>query len=184
MKIKKAVIPIAGFGTRMLPATKSIPKEMLPLLDKPLIHYVVEEIVKSGIQQIIFITGRTKKTVEDYFDKNIELELLLKKSGKDELLKDVEDISNMCDPVFIRQKEQKGLGDAIYCAKDVVGDEPFVVVLPDDIIMSKKPVVSQLMEQYESVRSPMIALQEVPAEETHRYGIVHIKNKINSRLYE
>ena len=184
MYVKKAVIPIAGLGTRMLPATKSIPKEMLPLVDKPLIHYIVEEVVAAGINQIIFVTGRTKKAVEDYFDKNIELELSLKNSRKEELLQDIKKISNMCDIVFIRQKEQKGLGHAVYCAKDVLGDNPFVVVLPDDIIMYKKSVVTQLIEQYEVVKSPVIALQKVSLEESSKYGIVDIESCVNDKLYK
>jgi len=184
MYVKKAVIPIAGLGTRMLPATKSIPKEMLPLVDKPLIHYIVEEVVAAGINQIIFVTGRTKKAVEDYFDKNIELELSLKNSRKEELLQDIKKISNMCDIVFIRQKEQKGLGHAVYCAKDVLGDNPFVVVLPDDIIMYKKSVVTQLIEQYEVVKSPVIALQKVSLEESNKYGIVDIESCVNDKLYK
>ena len=184
MYVKKAVIPIAGLGTRMLPATKSIPKEMLPLVDKPLIHYIVEEVVAAGINQIIFVTGRTKRAVEDYFDKNIELELSLKNSRKEELLQDIKKISNMCDMVFIRQKEQKGLGHAVYCAKDVLGDNPFVVVLPDDIIMYKKSVVTQLIEQYEVVKSPVIALQKVSLEESSKYGIVDIESCVNDKLYK
>jgi len=184
MYVKKAVIPIAGLGTRMLPATKSIPKEMLPLVDKPLIHYIVEEVVAAGINQIIFVTGRTKKAVEDYFDKNIELELSLKNSRKEELLQDIKKISNMCDIVFIKQKEQKGLGHAVYCAKDVLGDNPFVVVLPDDIIMYKKSVVTQLIEQYEVVKSPVIALQKVSLEESSKYGIVDIESCVNDKLYK
>lgn len=182
MSIKKAVFPVAGFGTRMLPATKAIPKEMITLIDKPLIQYAVEEAIDSGIEQIIFITGRTKKSLEDHFDINVELNMLLERSGKTELLRDMKRISEMVDIIFVRQKEMLGLGNAILCARDIVRDEPFAVILPDDIILYRKPVMSQLIEQYNKVNKPVVALMKVDKKDTHKYGIVKIKEKIDDRL--
>lgn len=182
MTIKKAVFPVAGFGTRMLPATKAIPKEMITLIDKPLIQYAVEEAIDSGIEQIIFITGRTKKSLEDHFDINVELNGLLEKSGKIELLNHMKRISEMVDIIYVRQKEMLGLGNAILCAKDIVRDEPFAVILPDDIILYKKPVVAQLVEQYDKTGKPVVALMHVDKNEAYRYGIVKVKEKIDERL--
>lgn len=182
MTIKKAVFPVAGFGTRMLPATKAIPKEMITLIDKPLIQYAVEEAIDSGIEQIIFITGRTKKSLEDHFDINVELNGLLEKSGKIELLNHMKRISEMVDIIYVRQKEMLGLGNAILCAKDIVRDEPFAVILPDDIILYKKPVVSQLVEQYNKTGKPVVALMHVDKNEAYKYGIVKVKEKIDERL--
>ena len=146
MKVKKAIIPAAGLGTRFLPATKAQPKEMLPIVDKPTIQYIIEEAVASGIEEILIITGRNKKCIEDHFDKSIELELELEKSGKEEMLKMVRNISDMVDIHYIRQKEPRGLGHAIYCAKTFVGNEPFAVMLGDDVVDSKVPCMKQLID--------------------------------------
>ncbi|MFO7153216.1 MAG: UTP--glucose-1-phosphate uridylyltransferase GalU [Bacillota bacterium] len=172
MKIKKAVIPAAGLGTRFLPATKAQPKEMLPIVDKPTIQYIVEEAVASGIEEILIITGRNKRAIEDHFDKSVELELELKKKGNGKLLKVVEDISNMADIHYVRQKEPKGLGHAIYCAKTFVGNEPFAVMLGDDVMCSQKPVLKQMMEIYERYNCTILGVQQVKEEDVSKYGIV------------
>ncbi len=182
MKIRTAVFPVAGFGTRMLPATKAIPKEMITLIDKPLIQYAVEEAIDSGIERIIFITGRTKKALEDHFDVNVELNNQLEISGKKDILQDMKRISEMVDIIYVRQKYMLGLGNAIMCVKDIVKDEPFAVILPDDIILSKKPVTKQLMECYDKVEHPVISLMPVAKNETSKYGIVEIKEKITDRF--
>ncbi|MDE4541398.1 UTP--glucose-1-phosphate uridylyltransferase GalU [Thermoanaerobacterium sp. R66] len=182
MKIRKAIIPAAGLGTRFLPATKAQPKEMLPIVDKPTIQYIVEEAVNSGIEDILIITGRNKRAIEDHFDKSIELELELKKKGKENLLSLVEDITNMVDIHYIRQKEPKGLGHAIYCARAFVGDEPFAVLLGDDIVDAEVPVLKQMIEQYERYNCSIIGVQEVPKSEVDKYGIVDA-NMIDDRLY-
>ena len=153
MNVRKAIIPAAGLGTRFLPATKAQPKEMLPIVDKPTIQYIIEEAIASGIQEILIITGRNKRSIEDHFDKNVELEMVLKEKGKSELLELVEDISNMVDIHYIRQKEAKGLGHAILQAKSFVGDEPFAVMLGDDIVDSQKPCLKQLIEVYNEYRT-------------------------------
>lgn len=183
MKIKKAVFPVAGFGTRMLPATKAIPKEMITLIDKPLIQYAVEEAINSGIEQIIFITGRTKKALEDHFDINVELELELERSGKHDLLADMRHISDMIDITYVRQKMMLGLGNAILCAKDIVRDEPFAVILPDDVILSEKPVMAQLMDCYAKVKKPVVSLMNVRREDASKYGIVEVKETVEERFY-
>ncbi|AWZ49125.1 UTP--glucose-1-phosphate uridylyltransferase GalU [Hathewaya limosa] len=172
MKVKKAIIPAAGLGTRFLPATKAQPKEMLPIVDKPTIQYIIEEAVKSGIEQILIITGRNKKSIEDHFDKSFELEAQLKQSGKDELLEMVKEISNMVDIHYIRQKEPKGLGHAINCARIFVGNEPFAVLLGDDVVDSNKPCLKQLMECYEEYNTSILGVQEVPEKDVSKYGIV------------
>ncbi len=182
MDIKTAVFPVAGFGTRMLPATKAIPKEMITLIDKPLIQYAVEEAIDSGIERIIFITGRTKKALEDHFDINVELQHQLKESGKFDILNDMKKISEMVDVIYVRQKYMLGLGNAITCVADIVKNEPFVVILPDDIILSKIPVTKQLIEQYKKVERPVVSLMPVAKNETSKYGIVDIKEKIDARL--
>lgn len=182
MKIKTAVFPVAGFGTRMLPATKAIPKEMITLIDKPLIQYAVEEAIDAGIERIIFITGRTKKALEDHFDVNVELNNQLEASGKIDILKDMKRISEMVDIIYVRQKYMLGLGNAIMCVKDIVRDEPFAVILPDDIILSKTPVTKQLIECYDKVERPIISLMPVAKNETSKYGIVEIKEKITDRF--
>lgn len=173
MNLRKAVIPAAGLGTRFLPATKAMPKEMLPIVDKPTLQYIIEEAVESGIQEILIITGRNKKSIEDHFDKSIELELELEKSGKDELLAEVCQISDMVNIHYIRQKEPKGLGHAIYCAKTFVGNEPFVVLLGDDIVHNpKNPCLRQLMGAYEEFGGSILGVQEVATEDVCKYGIV------------
>ncbi len=182
MKIKTAVFPVAGFGTRMLPATKAIPKEMITLIDKPLIQYAVEEAIDSGIERIIFITGRTKKALEDHFDINVELNNTLVKSGNLEMLEEIKKISEMVNLVYVRQKRMLGLGDAILCVKDIVNDDPFVVILPDDIILSDVPVVSQLMTQFEEYGFPIVSTMKVKEEDTNKYGIVKFKECINDKL--
>ncbi|WP_148867494.1 UTP--glucose-1-phosphate uridylyltransferase GalU [Thermosediminibacter litoriperuensis] len=172
MKIKKAVIPAAGLGTRFLPATKAQPKEMLPIVDKPTIQYIVEEAVASGIEEILIITGRNKRAIEDHFDKSVELELELKKKGNGELLRVVEDISNMVDIHYVRQKEPRGLGHAIYCARTFVGDEPFAVMLGDDVMYSKEPVLKQMMDIYERYNCSILGVQQVCEDDVSKYGIV------------
>jgi len=169
---------VAGFGTRMLPATKSIPKEMLTLIDKPIIHYSVQEAVNSQLQHIFFITGSNKKALEDYFDTNLELEITLEQSGKMDLLAMVREISNMCDVIYIRQKEQKGLGHAVYCARNFVQNEAFAVLLPDDVIISDVPVIKQLINVYNNVKAPVLGLMEVQPEEASKYGIVKIEKRL------
>ncbi len=181
MKIRKAVLPVAGFGTRFLPATKSSSKEMLPLVDKPLIHYAVQDAVNAGIEQIIFITGRGKRAIEDYFDISFELEYHLKAQGKDGLIDDIRHISEMADFVYIRQKEPKGLGHAILRAKDVVQNEPFAVILADDVIESKESGTKQLMDIFYRYHCSVIGLEEVPIEDVSKYGIVSGK-EVEDRL--
>jgi len=168
----KAVIPAAGRGTRFLPATKAQPKEMLPLIDKPVIQFVVEEAVASGIDDILIITGRGKRAIEDHFDKSFELEEILERDGKTDTLKEVRDISDLADIHYIRQREPKGLGNAIYCAKKHVGDEPFVVLLGDDIISSDVPCTKQLIEYYERYKAPIIAVNKVEKDMIESYGVV------------
>ena len=172
MKIKKAVIPAAGWGTRLLPATKAQPKEMLPIVDKPSIQYIVEEAVAAGIEDILIITSKDKQSIEDHFDKSQALEAALKSQGKTELLEMVEDISDMITIHSVRQKEQKGLGHAIYCAKTFVGDDPFAVLLGDDIIHSKKPVIQQMMEVYEEKETAVLGCKTVAEKDVSKYGIV------------
>lgn len=172
MKVRKAVLPVAGFGTRFLPATKSSSKEMLPLVDKPLIHYAVEDAINAGINQIIFITGRGKRAIEDYFDISFELEYHLKMQGKDELLNQMREISEMADFVYVRQKEPKGLGHAVLRAKDVVGDEPFAVILADDVIENSKSGTKQLLDVFERYHCSVIGLEQVNPDEVSSYGIV------------
>ena len=172
-KIRKAIIPAAGLGTRFLPATKAQPKEMLPIVDKPTIQYIIEEAVESGIEEILIITGRSKKCIEDHFDKSIELEMELAKSGKDELLELVKDISDMVDIHYIRQKEPRGLGHAINCAKAFVGNEPFAILLGDDIVYNEeKPCLKQLIECYDEYKTSILGVQTVDNEDVCKYGIV------------
>ncbi|WP_297631155.1 UTP--glucose-1-phosphate uridylyltransferase GalU [uncultured Clostridium sp.] len=181
MKVKKAIIPAAGLGTRFLPATKAQPKEMLPIVDKPTIQYIIEEAVASGIEEILIITGRNKKCIEDHFDKSIELEMELEKSGKEELLELVRDISDMVDIHYIRQKEPRGLGHAICCAKTFVGNEPFAVLLGDDVVANEKPCLKQLMECYNEYKTSILGVQTVRKEDVSKYGIVngiHIEDKV------
>lgn len=184
MKIKKAVFPVAGYGTRMLPATKAIPKEMITLIDKPLIQYAVEEAIDSGIEQIIFVTGRSKKALEDHFDINVELNKNLWESGKTKLYEDMKRIGEMVDVIYVRQKEQLGLGHAILCAKEIIRDEPFAVILPDDIILSNEPVTAQLIRQYERVNGSVVSLMPIDDHVAHKYGIVEVESRLDDRLYK
>ncbi len=182
-RIRKAIIPAAGLGTRFLPATKAQPKEMLPIVDKPTLQYIIEEAVASGIEEILIVTGKGKKSIEDHFDRSVELELELEKKGKDEMLKMVQDISNMVDIYFIRQKEPKGLGHAIYCAKSFVGDEPFAVLLGDDIVDNDVPCLKQLIEAYDEYNTSILGVQKVAKENTDKYGILAAKH-IEDRVYK
>lgn len=177
-KVRKAVIPAAGLGTRFLPATKAQPKEMLPIVDKPTIQYIVEEAVASGIEDIIIISGRNKRAIEDHFDKTYELEELLAQKGKWDDLKDIQEISNLANIHYIRQKEQKGLGDAIFCAHRFIGDEPFAVLLGDIVLNAEKPALAQLIETYEKEQASVIGVQAVPMDAVHQYGVIHPANGI------
>lgn len=183
MKVRKAIIPAAGLGTRFLPATKAQPKEMLPIVDKPTIQYIVEEAIKSGIEDIIIISGRSKRAIEDHFDKSYELEQELENKGKTELLSLVQDISNLADIHYIRQKEAKGLGHAIYCAKSFIGDEPFAVLLGDDIVDSEVPCLKQMMDIYDEYKTTVLGVQTVPEEDVSKYGIVACK-EVDNRVYK
>ena len=173
-KVRKAIIPAAGMGTRFLPATKAMAKEMLPIVDKPTIQYIIEEAVASGIEDIIIVTGRGKRAIEDHFDNAFELETNLEKAGKFELLNKVQQSTDLVEIHYIRQKEPKGLGHAVWSARKFIGDEPFAVLLGDDIVDNPNglPALRQLMDQYEETHSSVVGVQEVAEEETHRYGIV------------
>lgn len=173
-QIRKAIIPAAGLGTRFLPATKAQPKEMLPIVDKPAIQYIIEEAVESGIEEILIITGRNKRSIEDHFDRSIELELQLKEQGKYDLLGLIEDISKVTIH-FIRQKEAKGLGHAVLCAKQFVGNEPFAVMLGDDIVDAEVPCLKQLMDVYKDCHGSILGVQEVAKDKVSSYGIVNPK---------
>lgn len=170
-KIRKAIIPAAGLGTRFLPATKAMPKEMLPIVDKPTIQYIVEEAIASGIEDIIIVTGKGKRAIEDHFDRNLELESNLEEKNKFEMLEKI-NVSSNIDIHYIRQKEPLGLGHAIWCARNFIGDEPFAVLLGDDIVKSDEPCLKQLMNQYDKTLSSVIGVKEVPDEEVHRYGVI------------
>ncbi|HEI7230112.1 TPA: UTP--glucose-1-phosphate uridylyltransferase GalU [Staphylococcus aureus] len=182
-KIKKAIIPAAGLGTRFLPATKAMPKEMLPILDKPTIQYIIEEAARAGIEDIIIVTGRHKRAIEDHFDSQKELEMVLKEKGKSELLEKVQYSTELANIFYVRQKEQKGLGHAISSARQFIGNEPFAVLLGDDIVESELPAVKQLIDVYEETGHSVIGVQEVPEADTHRYGIIDPLTK-NGRQYE
>ncbi|MDP9212125.1 MAG: UTP--glucose-1-phosphate uridylyltransferase GalU [bacterium] len=171
-RIRKAVIPAAGFGTRFLPATKATPKEMFPLVDKPLAQYVVEEAAAAGIEEIIFVTGQAKRAIEDHFDRNFELEYLLHKSGKDESLAAVRDISNLVSFAYVRQKEMKGLGHAVLQTKNLLNHEPFAVILPDNVFSGAGPALGDVIKVYEQVGTSVVGVKEVPREQTGLYGIV------------
>jgi len=175
MKIRKAIIPVAGFGTRFLPATKAQPKEMLPLVDKPVIQYLVEEAVAAGIEEIIFVTGRGKRAIEDHFDHSFELEHNLVEKGKDDLLKKVREISQLAKFVYVRQNKQLGDGHAVLCAKQIVNKEPCAVLFGDDIVVSKVPCLKQLMNVYDKRAASVVALEEVPKNEVDKYGVVKIR---------
>lgn len=183
MQVRKAIVPAAGLGTRFLPATKAQPKEMLPIVDKPTLQFIIEEAVDSGIEEILIVTGRNKKSIEDHFDKSIELELELEKKGKTDLLEEVRKISGMVDIHYIRQKEPLGLGHAVHCAKSFIGNEPFAVLLGDDVVYSKKPCLKQMIEVYDEYKTTILGVQEVPKEDVSRYGIVEGKY-IEDRVYK
>ncbi|MEC5424021.1 UTP--glucose-1-phosphate uridylyltransferase GalU [Virgibacillus sp. C22-A2] len=172
MKVKKAIIPAAGLGTRFLPATKAMPKEMLPIVDKPTIQYIVEEAIESGIEDIIIVTGKGKRAIEDHFDHSFELEQNLFNKGKFDLLSKVQKSSKMVDIHYIRQKEPKGLGHAIWCARKFIGNDPFAVLLGDDIVESETPCLKQLINQYEHYNASILGVQAVKEEDVSRYGIV------------
>lgn len=179
-KVRKAIIPAAGLGTRFLPATKAMPKEMLPIVDKPTIQYIIEEAVASGIEDIIIVTGKGKRAIEDHFDNAFELESNLMEKNKFELLEKVQ-ASSKVDIHYIRQKEPKGLGHAVWCARKFIGDEPFAVLLGDDIVQAETPCLKQLINEYDQTLSSVIGVQTVPENETHRYGIVDPSAQIDRR---
>ena len=183
MKVRKVVIVAAGRGTRFLPITKSLPKEMLPLIDKPTVQYVIEEALGSGISQVIVITSQGKTTMEDYFDRSLELEYFLDKKGDDTHLSQVRELSRMVNVCYVRQKEQLGLGHAILTARDVVGDEPFAVVLPDDIIDSHVPTLKSMIDIYEQYESGVVAVERVPDEAVKKYGIIE-PVQVSERVYQ
>ncbi len=173
MKIRKAVFPVAGLGTRFLPATKAMAKEMLPVVDKPIIQYAVEEAFAAGIEYIIFVTGRGKKALEDHFDRSFELEVALKNKKKEELVRQVKDLVPKTGTIiYTRQNEPLGLGHAIWCARDIVGDEPFAVLLADDLIQSETPVLSQMVDKFDRLRASIVAVMEVANDQTDKYGIL------------
>ena len=181
-KVRKAVIPAAGLGTRFLPATKAMAKEMLPIVDKPTIQYIVEEALASGIEDILIVTGKSKRPIEDHFDSNIELESNLEAKGKTELLELVQETTGI-NLYFVRQSYPKGLGDAVLQAKAFVGGEPFVIMLGDDIMRDEVPLTKQLIEGYEKTHASNIAVMEVPHEETYKYGIIDPESQVEEGLY-
>ena len=183
MKVRKAIIAAAGWGTRFLPVTRSQPKEMLPLVNKPLIQYAVEEAINSGIEQVILITAMGKHAIEDYFDRSFELEYVLEQKGETELLQEMRRLSNLVNICYIRQKEQLGLGHAILIARDIIADEPFAVLLPDDVIDSRVPALKQMIEVYEQRGTSVIAVERVSPQDTVKYGIIEPK-EISHRLYQ
>lgn len=172
MKVRKAVIPVAGLGTRFLPATKAVPKEMLTIVDRPTIQYIVEEVVASGIDQIIFVTSEGKSAIENHFDYNFQLDSVLKEKKKTVLGEELNNISNLIDIVSVRQKKPLGLGHAIWTARHVVGNEPFMVLLGDDLVLAKEPCARQMLKLFEDVKESIVAIQKVPMDQTHQYGIV------------
>jgi UTP--glucose-1-phosphate uridylyltransferase len=172
MRVRKAVFPAAGWGTRFLPATKAQPKEMLPLVDKPIIQYAVEEAVAAGIEQVIIVTSSQKRAIEDHFDLSYELEHLLEERGEIERLRQIRHISDLAQIAYVRQKEQLGLGHAVLMAKELVGHEPFAVILSDDVVVGERPCIGQLVHAYAQTRSSVVAVMEVPPEETSRYGVI------------
>ena len=183
MKLRKAVIPVAGLGTRFLPATKTVPKELLPIVDIPSIQYVVQEAVDAGIQEIIFVTGRGKDSIEDHFDEAPELEQVLAERGHTELVETLRRIKEMTEVVYVRQKKPLGLDHAVLCARDLVGDEPFAVMLADDLIDSDRPCIKQLLDIFEDKKESVIALMEVSPDEVHQYGVIK-GQEIEKRLYQ
>lgn len=182
-KIRKAVFPAAGYGTRFLPATKAQPKEMLPIVDKPVIQYLVEEAVESGIEEIIIVTGRGKRAIEDHFDHSFELEHMLDAKGKKDMLETVRKVSNLAKFIYVRQPVPLGDGDAVMRAREVIGDEPFAVMFGDDIVDNKVPALKQLINQYENTSSSVIGLEKVPKQDTNKYGIV-IPSSFDGRLHQ
>jgi len=172
MRVRKAVFPAAGWGTRFLPATKAQPKEMLPLVDKPVIQYAVEEAVAAGIEQVIIVTSSQKRAIEDHFDTNYELEHLLEERGEIELLRQMRHITDLAQIAYVRQKEQLGLGHAVLMAKELVGHEPFAVILSDDVVVGERPCIGQLIHAYGQTHASVVAVMEVPNEETSRYGVI------------
>lgn len=182
MNVRKAVIPAAGLGTRFLPATKAQPKEMLPIVDKPTIQYIIEEAVASGIEDILIVTGRGKRAIEDHFDKSYELEDILKRKGEDNLLSLVQDIANMANVNYIRQKEPKGLGHAIYCARSFIDNEPFAVLLGDNIVDSDEPCLKQLIDVFKIYNKTVLGVQQVAEEDVSKYGIIKYV-EVGSRIY-
>src|SRR5690625_3531918 len=182
MNVRKAIIPAAGLGTRFLPATKAQPKEMLPIVDKPTLQYIIEEAVQSGIEEILIITGRNKKSIEDHFDKSVELEIALESTGKYDLLEQVRNISDMVNIHYIRQKEPKGLGHAILCARSFIGNEPFAVLLGDDIVDSREPCLKQMIDIYDQFKTTILGVQDVAQEHVDKYGIVD-GQQIQDRVY-
>jgi len=172
MRVRKAVFPAAGWGTRFLPATKAQPKEMLPLVDKPIIQYAVEEAVAAGIEQVIIVTSSQKRAIEDHFDLSYELEHMLEEKGEIEKLRQVRHISDLAQVAYVRQKEQLGLGHAVLMAKDLIGHEPFAVILPDDVVVADRPCIGQLIHAYQQTHGSVVAVMEVPNEETKRYGVI------------
>jgi len=172
MRVRKAVFPAAGWGTRFLPATKAQPKEMLPLVDKPIIQYAVEEAVAAGIEQVIIVTSSQKRAIEDHFDHTYELEHLLEEKGDIEMLRQVRGISDLAQVAYVRQKEQLGLGHAVLMAKDLIGHEPFAVILPDDVVVADRPCIGQLIHAYHQTHASVVAVMEVPPQDTARYGVI------------
>lgn len=183
MNVRKAIIPAAGLGTRFLPATKAQPKEMLPIVDKPTIQYIIEEAVEAGIQDIIVVTGRNKRSIEDHFDRSIELELELEKSSKQEMLDMVREISEMANIHYIRQKEPRGLGHAILAAQHFIGDEPFAVLLGDDVVVSKQPCLGQMLDIFREYQTSILGVQTVSHEVVDKYGIIAGK-QVDDRVYK
>lgn len=179
MKVRKAVIPAAGYGTRFLPATKSQPKEMLPIIDKPTIQWIVEEAVAAGIEEILIITNHQKAAIENHFDRSLELEYFLEKHHKNQELETIKSISSLANVYSVRQKEQKGLGHAILCAKAFVGNEPFAVLLGDDVVVNKYPAIKQLCDLFETTQSSIVGVQEVALEDVSKYGIVKPLNNMD-----
>ena len=183
MKVRKAIIPAAGLGTRLLPNTKSIPKEMLPLVDKPVLQYIVEEAVSAGVEQILIITNRGKSPIEDYFDYAPDLESRLLADGKEKEAKTIRTVADIADVFFVRQKETKGLGHAVWRAKSFVGNEPFAILLGDDIMLSETPVLKQLVDAAEANSCSAIAIREFPGEEICKYSSVKLEEKLSDRVY-
>ncbi len=183
MKVRKAVIPVAGMGTRFLPASKAIPKEMLTIVDKPTIQYIVEEVTAAGIEQVILITSAGKAAIENHFDYDYQLDTFLEQKGKDKLCEEVRHVSNLIDIVSVRQKKPLGLGHAIWSARHVVGDEPFLILLGDDLVISDKPCCAQMIELFDELQESIIAIQKVPKKETLHYGIIE-GSSVRDRVYK